>query len=39
MCVTIFFLCSFLVIIVPLHLSIIPLNFHLFHMHSIAVHT
>ena len=39
--VTIFFLCSFLVIIVPLHLSIFPsnLNFHLFHMHSIAVHT
>ena len=39
MFVTIFFLCSFLVIIVPLHLSIFPLNFHLFHMHSIAVHT
>ena len=37
--VTVFFLCSFLVIIVPLHLSIFHLNFHLFHMHSIAVHT
>ena len=37
--VTIFFPCSFLVIIVPLQLSIFPLNFHLFHMHSIAVHT
>ena len=36
--VTIFSLCSFLVIIVLLHLSIFPLNFHLFHMHSIAVH-
>ena len=37
--VTNFFLCSFLVIIVLLHLSIFPSNFHLFHMHSIAVHT
>ena len=37
--VTIFFLCSFLVVIVLLYLSIFPLNFHLFHMHSIAVHT
>ena len=36
--VTIFFLCSFLVIIVPLHFSIFSLNFHLFHMHSLAVH-
>ena len=47
--VMIFFLCFFLVIIVLLHLSIFPLNFHFFTciallfthdlMHSHAVHT
>ena len=37
--VMIFFPCSPLYIIVPLHLSSLSLNFHLFHMHSLTVHT